>query len=161
MTFPEYLNIYRREVEKGAIQKAYKLLMDSISTLKSNFEKKYPDFFISEIYHGYMDMTYFSFTPQPIKNLKLKIAIVFIHNRFVFEVWLVGQNKQIQAEYWRIVKEKKWSRYQVPDSIEGIDYIMKNVLLENPNFGDLDNLSINIDAAAIRFIDDLEKFLLK
>lgn len=161
MTFPEYLNIYRREVEKGAIQKAYKLLMDSISTLKSNFEKKYPDFFISEIYHGYMDMTYFSFTPQSIKNLKLKIAIVFIHNRFVFEVWLVGQNKQIQAEYWRIVKEKKWSRYQVPDSIEGIDYIMKNVLLENPNFGDLDNLSINIDAAAIRFIDDLEKFLLK
>jgi hypothetical protein len=161
LTFPEYLNIYRREVEKGAIQKAYKLLMDSISTLKSNFEKKYPDFFISEIYHGYMDMTYFSFTPQSIKNLKLKIAIVFIHNRFVFEVWLVGQNKQIQAEYWRIVKEKKWSRYQVPDSIEGIDYIMKNVLLENPNFGDLDNLSINIDAAAIRFIDDLEKFLLK
>ena len=161
MTFPEYLNIYRREVEKGDIQKAYKLLMASISTLKSNFEKKYPDFFISEIYHGYMDMTYFSFTPQSIKNLKLKIAIVFIHNRFVFEVWLVGQNKQIQAEYWRIVKEKKWSRYQVPDSIEGIDYIMKNVLLENPNFGDLDNLSINIDAAAIRFIDDLEKFLLK
>jgi len=161
LTFPEYLNIYRREVEKGAIQKAYKLLMDSISILKSNFEKKYPDFFISEIYHGYMDMTYFSFTPQSIKNLKLKIAIVFIHNRFVFEIWLVGQNKQIQAEYWRIVKEKKWSRYQVPDSIEGIDYIMKNVLLENPNFGDLDNLSINIDAAAIRFIDDLEKFLLK
>jgi len=155
------LNIYRREVEKGAIQKAYKLLMDSISTLKSNFEKKYPDFFISEIYHGYMDMTYFSFTPQSIKNLKLKIAVVFIHNRFVFEVWLVGQNKQIQAEYWRIVKEKKWSRYQVPDSIEGIDYIMKNVLLENPNFGDLDNLSINIEAAAIRFIEDLQKFLPK
>lgn len=161
MTFPEYLNIYRREVEKGDIQKAYKLLMASISTLKSNFEKKYPDFFISEIYHGYMDMTYFSFTPQPIKNLKLKIAIVFIHNRFVFEVWLVGQNKQIQAKYWKIVKEKKWSRYQVPDSIEGIDYIAKNVLVETPNFFDLDNLSQNIATKVIMFIEDLENFLPK
>lgn len=161
MTFPEYLNIYRREVEKGDIQKAYKLLMASISTLKSNFEKKYPDFFISEIYPGYMDMTYFSFTPQPIKNLKLKIAIVFIHNRFVFEVWLVGQNKQIQAKYWKIVKEKKWSRYQVPDSIEGIDYIAKNVLVETPNFFDLDNLSQNIATKVIMFIEDLENFLPK
>ncbi len=71
---------------------------------------------------------------------------MFIHNRFVFEVWLVGQNKQIQAEYWKIVKEKV-EQISVPDSIEGIDYIMKNVLLEtNPNFFDLDNLSINIDA---------------
>lgn len=161
MTFPEYLNIYKREVEKGDIQKAYKLLMDSISTLKSNFEKKYPDFFISEIYHGYMDMTYFSFTPQSIKNLKLKIALVFIHNRFVFEVWLVGQNKQIQAKYWKKVKEKNWNRYQVPDSIDGIDYIMKNVLLENPDFGDLDNLSIKLEETAIRFIEDLQKSLPK
>ena len=64
-SFQEYINEYRKQLAKGAIQKAYKGLMEYIMGLRTHFKNKYPDYFVSgSIYYGYMDMTYFSFTPQ-------------------------------------------------------------------------------------------------
>jgi hypothetical protein len=105
----EYVNEYRKQMEKSTIQKAYKGLMEYIMDLRTHFSKKYPDFAPGNIYHGYMDMTYSPISPKELTSRKLKIAIVFIHETIRLEVWLAAQNKQIQTEYRKLFKEGDWN----------------------------------------------------
>ena len=82
VTFQESMNEYRKQLEKGVIQRAYQGLMDYIMGLRSYFEKKYPDYSVSgSIYFGYMDMTYFSFFPKSLKLRELKVGVVFVHDK--------------------------------------------------------------------------------
>jgi hypothetical protein len=106
-----------------------------------------------------MDMTYFSFTPDSLKSLKLKIAVVFIYDTFKFEVWLAGSNKNVQKEYWELLKKDGLQKYHLPSDIKGIDFIVENVLVENPDFGDLDILTQEIEDGAMKFIGDVVEFL--
>jgi len=81
------MNEYRGQLRKGTVQQAYRGLMDYIMGLRSYFENKYPDFSVSgSIYFGYMDVTYFAFSPKSMKKRKLKVGIVFVHEAFRFEV---------------------------------------------------------------------------
>src|SRR5512138_2856547 len=105
-SFHESIGEYKRQLEKGSIQRAYRGLMDYMMGLRSYFENKYPDYSVSgSIYFGYMDMTYFSFFPKSLKLQGLKVGVVFVHCQFRFEVWLFGYNKGIQAKYWKLFKE--------------------------------------------------------
>jgi hypothetical protein len=156
----DYMDEYKRQLEKGAINKAYKGLMEYILSLRTYFGNKYPDYFISgTIYYGYMDMTYFSFFPESFKQRKLKIAIVFIHEAFRFEVWLAGYNKQVQLKYWKLLKESGWDKYHLVSTTKGADSIMEHVLVANPDFSDLDTLTNQIETETLKFIKDIESFL--
>ena len=85
-SFHEYMGEYRKQLEKGAIKAAYRGLMEYFNALRLHFKNKYPDYVVSgSVYHGYMDMTYFSFFPKSLKRRKLKVAIVFLHEAFRFE----------------------------------------------------------------------------
>ena len=160
--FYEYIDEYKQQLKKGHIQKAYRGLMEYILGLKTYLNKKYPDYFVSgSIYYGYMDMTYFSFTPESLKHRKLKIAIVFNYDDFRFEVWLGGYNKQVQNEYWTFFKNSDWVKYHLVSTTKGVDSIIKNVLVENPNFSDLDNLTKQVENGTLQFIKDVENFLSK
>jgi hypothetical protein len=106
-----------------------------------------------------MDMTYFSFTPKSIKHRKLKIAIVFIHETCRFEVWLGGYNKQVQTKYWKLFLEKGWNKYRIVSTTKGIDSIIEYVLVENPDFNDLDLLTKQIENGTSKFIKDVENYL--
>jgi len=151
---------YRKQLEKGAIKKAYRGLMDYITGLRSYFSSKYPKYSVSgSIYYGYMDMTYFAFFPQSLKLRKLKVAIVFVHDKFRFEVWLSGFNKQVQAKYWKLIKESGWKKYRIPPTLSGVDSIIENTLVDNPDFSDLDSLTRQIENGALKFIEDVESFL--
>lgn len=151
---------YRRQLEKGDIKRAYRGLMDYIMGLRLSFQEKYPDYSVSgNIYFGYMDMTYFSICSTFFKLRKLKIAVVFVHDAFRFEVWLSGLNKQVQTNYWKLFKENNWSKYHVPPTTKGVDSIIEHILVDNPEFGDLDNLTKQIQTETMKFINDVEKFL--
>ena len=159
-TFHEYINEYRKQMEKGAIQKAYKGLMEYIMDLRPHFKNKYPDYVVSSnIYFGYMDMTYFSFFPESLKNRGLKIAIVFIHETFRFEVWLAGYNKQAQTKYWKLFKESEWNKYHLVPTTKGFDSIIEYVLVDDPDFSDLEPLTKQIERETLKFIKDVESFL--
>jgi hypothetical protein len=161
-SFHEYINEYRKQLEKGAIKEAYKGLMEYIMSLRTHFKNKYPDYFVSgSIYYGYMDMTYFSFFPKSFKHRKLKIAIVFIHEAFRFEVWLAGNNKQVQSKYWKLFKESDWNKYHIVSTTKGVDSIVEYILVDNPDFSDLDTLTKQIERATLKFIKDVESFLSK
>ena len=128
--------------------------------LRTHFQKKYPDYCVSgSIYYGYMDMTYFSFFPKSLKNRKLKIGIVFIHDTCRFEVWLFGYNKQVQAKYWKLFKESDWNTYHIPSTIKGMDSIIEYIVVDKPDFCDLDTLTKQIEKGTLKFITDVENFL--
>ena len=160
VSFHESIIEYRDQLMKGTIQKAYRGLMEYFGSLRSYFKKKYPYYAVSgSIYFGYMDMTYFAINPPILKDRKLKVAIVFLHEEFRFEVWLGGYNKTVQREYWNLVKEKSWDIYSVPSSIKGIDSVVEYILVDNPDFRDLNALTSNIERGTLNFIKNVEEFL--
>ena len=161
-SFDETMNEYRKQLEKGAIQVAYKGLMAYVMDLRSHFKNKYPDYFVSgSIYQGYMDMTYFSSTPISLKERGLKIAIVFLHEAFRIEVWLSGKNKQVQREYWKVFEGSDWDIYHIVSPTKGVDSIVEYILADNPDFSDLDALTNKIERRTLKFIKDVEGFLSK
>ena len=73
-SFEKYMNEYRKQMKTGDIKKAYRGLMEYIMELRLYFKRHYPDYFVSgSIYYGYMDMTYFSFTPKHLNDEDLKL----------------------------------------------------------------------------------------
>jgi hypothetical protein len=159
-SFHEYMNEYRKQLEQGAIQKAYQGLMEYIMGLRTYFKNKYPDYSVSgSIYQGYMDMTYFAISPESFKHRKLKIAIVFLYDAYRFEVWLAGSNKQVQSKYWKLFKDSDWNKYQIVATTKGADSIVEHILADNPDFSDLDTLTKQIEGETLKFIQDVESFL--
>lgn len=55
--------------------------MDFMLDLRTELEGRYPDYAVGNLYAGYMDMTYFAFTPPDLKEKRLKIAIVYLHEK--------------------------------------------------------------------------------
>jgi hypothetical protein len=161
-SFQDNMNEYKKQLEKGTIQRAYQGLMDYIRWLRVHFENKYPDYSVSgSIYQGHMDMTYFAFFPQSLKLKKLKVGIAFVHHPFRFEVWLLGHNKSVQARYWKLFRESGWNKYRIPPTIKGVDSIIESILIENPDFSDLDTLTKQIESGTLKFIEDVKNFLPK
>jgi len=159
-SFHESMSEYRKQLQKGSISKAYKGLMEYMMDLRTSLKTRHPDFNVSgSLYFGYMDMTYFSFYPKSIKDHGLKIAIVFNHPKFTFEVWLAGVNKQVQYNYWKLFTTSGWNKYWIVPTIQGVDSVVEHVLTENPDFRDLDSLSDQIETATLKFIQDIEEFL--
>lgn len=155
-----FMTEYKKQLRLGVIQKAYRGLMEYIMDLKTYLNKKFPDYFVSgSIYSGYMDMTYFSFYPESLKKLKLKIAIVFNYDTFRFEVWLAGMNKQIQSKYWKLFRETGWDKYPLVSTPKDVDSIIEHTLVEDPDFSNLTSLTSKIESETFTFIKAIESFL--
>jgi hypothetical protein len=159
-SFAEAMNVYREQLAKGAIQIAYKGLMDYFLELRTCLKNKYPDYFVSgSLYYGYMDMTYFSFTPKSLQERSLKIAIVFNYQAFRFEAWLAAANRQVQHKYWRLFSGSPWPAYRVTAPAPGVDSIMACNLAEDFSFDDLRGLTARIMENTAGFIHPVERFL--
>jgi len=157
----ECVREYKNQLDKGKIQKAYKGILEYLMALRMHFEKSYPEWLIpGGLYTGYMDMSYFSIIPPSLKEKKLKIAVVFIHDVCRFEVWLAGVNKGVQADYWQKIKQSGWDEYQTVTTLQGADAIIEHILVESPDFDDLEGLTKKIQDGTMRFIKAIEIFLL-
>jgi hypothetical protein len=136
------------------------IFMEYILDLRTYIKNKYPDYFVSgSIYFGYMDMTYFSFYPKSFGQKKLKIAVVLIHESMRFEAWLAGYNKEVQLQYWKMFKESHWDLYPLVPTTKGSDSILEHILVDHPDFRDLDQLTRQIESETMKFIKDFEIFL--
>lgn len=154
-----YIQEYTQQLEKELIQKAYKGIMAFMSELRTNLTNKYPDYTTSTLYVGYMDMTYFGFTPPVLNAKKLKLAIVFVHETCRFELWLAGKNRQIQAEYHELLGQKELGAYVLSPIQPGVDAIIAESIVEQPDFDQLEELKQQIEAHIIRFVEDMNKIL--
>lgn len=154
MGLNEYVQAYKSALSKGDIPKAYQGLIRFMMDLRAHFTNAYPEGFIcGSVYLGYMDITYFPFTPQQLKKDKLKIGVVLNHRKMRFEVWLVGQNKQIQKKYWEMLQGSTVN--ELKRSTTPQDSIFEYILVAEPNFDDLEKLTKEIESGTMRFIDNV------
>lgn len=161
-SFAESMNEYKKQLTIGAIQEAYQGLMEYFRNLRAHFQNNYPEYSVSgSVYYGYMDMTYFSLFPESLKRRKLKIAIVFVHDKFRFEVWLSGSNRNVQSKYWKLFNESGWNKYHMTSIPKRVDYVIDHILVNNPDFSNLDTLTRQIERGTLEFIRDVEGFLSK
>lgn len=155
----KHIQEYRIQLSKGNIQKAYQGIMTFMSGLKSFLETRHNDYFTSALYFGYMDMSYFAFTPQNLKDKKLKIAIVYLHEQGIFEAWLGGNNRKIQVEFIEQLSEKDIGKYSLSKAAPGVDSIIEAVLVADPDFDSLEELKLQIEKKTIAFIHDMTAIL--
>ena len=158
--FHESVLEYRRQLEKGLVQQAYRGLMEYMLGLRTHFQKRFPDYDVpGNMYTGYMDMTYFAVIPGFFKQRKLKIAVVFLHEDFRFEVWLSGVNRQVQVQVWKQLKGINLAPYQLVADPVKADAVIEHVLLADPDFSNLEAVTEKIEKETTRFIKDMKGLL--
>ncbi|MHC1679469.1 MAG: hypothetical protein AB9886_02960 [Candidatus Cryosericum sp.] len=150
---------YVIQLSKGQIQTAYRGIMTFMSDLRSRLEHKYSDFTASAVYLGYMDMTYFAFTPSSLRDRRLKTAIVYLHEECRFESWLAGNTRQIQAEYVEMLSHKDLGRYVLSQIQPGVDSIIASSIVEQPDFDDPDELKKHIEVKTMAFVEEMVRIL--
>jgi hypothetical protein len=156
------IQVYKKQLAKGDIQHAYLGIMNYMMKLRTHLKNKYSANAVSgNIYQGFMDMSYIVFTPAELQHKKLKIAIVFQHETASFEVWLAGNNQQMQAKYWKIIKASDWRMYPLSPLGKRVDAIIRHSLVEEPDFDELDNLTKQIEEGTLKFIEDIRNFFSK
>ena len=150
---------FRRQLEQGSIQKAYRALLSYMMGLRTHFMNNLAGSTVSGLYQGYMGMTYFALFPSSLKHRNLKIAIVFNYDAFGFEAWLAGGNRKVQRQYWELFKDSQWPAYRVVTPAKGIASILECDLATDFDLDAPDGLTASIETATVAFIDDIERFL--
>ena len=71
---------------------------------------------------------------------KSLVGIVLNHQKANFELWLLGQTKDVQRRYWKKLKDVKWvNEHSMPEYS-----IFEITLLDKPNFDNTNKLSESI-----------------
>jgi hypothetical protein len=150
---------YKAQLEKGQIQRAYKGIMSFMSDLKTTLERLYPDCSASALYYGYMDMTYFAFTPPGLKDMQLKVAVVYLHQEGRFELWLAANNRKLQSEYHARLSQKDLRGYTLSRLEPGVDAIISATITAQPDFDHPEELKRQIEEKTIAFTKDMASLL--
>lgn len=149
------IQIYKEQLENGYIQEAYIALTKYVSELKSKFSKEYTT---GNISFGYLDYTYFPFFNEYLRESKLRFGMVLNHSKMQFELWLMGQNADIQKKYWNILKSSKWNT----DIDTMPKYSVLDVCLENDiDFDNKENMTVSILSGAKTLAQEIQLYLEK
>jgi hypothetical protein len=134
---------YKEQLPKGEIQVAYTGLVKYITRLGTTLSKNLAEnYSFGSPFQGYMDYTYFYYQNGFLKKRKFKMGLVLNHTKIQFDVWLLGQTIPIQEKYWQYFKTTKWNKNRTTKPQYSI---LETILIENPNFSDLDMLSKQIE----------------
>jgi hypothetical protein len=58
-----------------------------------------------------------------------------------------------------LFKESDSNKYRIPSTIKGVDSIIEYIVVETPDFRDLNTLTQQIESGTLQFIRDVEDFL--
>ena len=133
-TLNELIEGYTNHLKQGEIQTAYKGILEFLGKLRAAFIKHYPDYDVSSIYQGYMDMSYFSLSTKSLKDKGLKIAIVYLHEKGAFEVWLSARNREISKGYDSVFRGKMGDGINIFHDENNQDAIIECTLTSSPDF---------------------------
>lgn len=126
--------IYKQQLALGDVQIAYTQLIRFMMDLDAHLSKELSsDYNFGNIFQGYMDYTYFYYTNDFLKSRKLKLGLVLNHTEMRFELWLLGQTKQVQKKYWHYLESTKWCMQH--ESMPKYA-IFEAVIVDNPSFND-------------------------
>lgn len=153
-TLNKLIEEYTQQLRLGEIQIAYKGLLEFMGKLRAAFIKKYPYYDVSNIYQGYLDMSYFSLSTKPLKDKGLKIAIVYLHEKGYFEVWLSARNRDIAKSYKSILDSLS-DEINVFHDNNNQDAIVECILTPTPNFEEQAQLINTIDQGVEKFVSEI------
>jgi len=132
------ISAYKATLANGEFQQTYQDLVGVVQALRAEFSKKYKDeYSTANVLHGYVDFTYFYLQSDELKQKKLKLAIVLNHKNANFELWLLGQTKEVQVLYWRKLRGVKWVNEEAMPAYS----IFEVPLLSAPDFDNASKLS--------------------
>ena len=127
------ISAYKAAFASGEIQQTYQGLVGIVQRLRTEFAKACAgEFAVANVQHGYIDFTYFYLQNSYLKKNKLKFAMVFNHRHARFELWLLGQTKDVQVHFWKKLKGLKWGNADAMPAYS----IFEITLLANPDFDD-------------------------
>lgn len=147
-----YVATYKELLQKGDVQIAYAELVKYVQKLKSSFTKEFSgEYSVGNVFQGYMDYTYFYLSSDYLKGRSLKLGVVLNHSEAKFEIWLLGQTKDVQRKYWHLLKNSKWVKgTEIPQYS-----IFDATLIENPNFDDLDKLTDDLKKKVVALSNEI------
>jgi hypothetical protein len=159
-TLNELIAEYSKSLKQGDLQAAYKGILDYLGRLRSDFELRYTDCETgSNIYQGYMDMSYFSLTTKQLKEKGLKIAVVYVHRKGAFEIWLSARNREILKKYKNIIIDPQWKGMPVFHDADNGDAVIEYTLSSEPDFDKQNLLTEEIEKGTERFLSVITKIL--
>lgn len=154
------LQMYQKLLRETDMQVAYRELITYITKLQGNFKTKYPEYEISKgLYRGYLDLSFFTFTTEELKSKQLKIEVVFLHKEMRFEAWLSGRNRTIMSTYNKKLKGYNLGEYLLANDEKGMDSIIEGILVREPNFDNLNELTAEIENNIVKFVNDIKEIL--
>ncbi|WP_420574545.1 AraC family transcriptional regulator [Kordia sp.] len=138
----------------------YHDLIAYMKSIRTFFINEYDsEFTFGAIYQGKKDFSYFSLTTEELKKQKLKFVIIFNHKKMCFSICLSGQNKSIRKKYWEMFKNSNWNHYHLAASIDESLSIMDSLIVENPDFEDMQKLLAQIEIESFKFINEIRAIL--
>lgn len=156
-SFNQHLSLYKEALREGSIQKIYTGLIKYVLSLKAYCSKSMADkYSFGNLSLGYMDYTYFPFFDEFLREKKLRFGIVLNHEKVRFELWLMGQNAEVQKEYWNLLRSTKWNK----DKAEMPQYsVLEVTLVDNPDFDQLDILTQSITDETVKLTTEIMDYL--
>lgn len=137
----DLLSEYKELLQTTNLRECYQEFIKLFRYIRVSLEKSMPEYkFQGNIVENGMDYSYFLFTNKNLKEKGLKMAVVFVHSNFQFEVWLSGYNRNHQLKYYDLLKGKNIP-FELTDNPTRKDYILR-VTLEG--YVDLSDVSFLI-----------------
>ncbi len=150
---------YTKLLQSGELQLAYKGILDFMGKLRADFIKKYQQYDVSGIYQGYMDMSYFALSTSALKEKGLKIAIVYLHDKGTFEVWLSARNRDISKSLEPLFKGIVSDGLKFFHDETNLDAVIECTLSSAPDFDNQTELIMEIEAGVERFVGAVQVVL--
>ena len=153
------ISLYKEQVNNSDIQRTYMFLLKYVMQVKTSFEKSFSQVYsCGYVSPGYMDYSYFSFFNDYLRDKKLRFGIVLNHSEMRFELWLMGQNKEIQNRYWELLKTSTWNQARTtrPQYAE-----LEVVLVDDPDFENINELTVDIINRAVEEANNVIVYLKK
>ncbi|SFC23824.1 hypothetical protein SAMN04488102_10485 [Alkalibacterium subtropicum] len=153
----ESMIAYGKLIKETELQEAYKGLMQFMKELRTHLKENHPDYNVSaNLYPGYLDLTFFSFTTELTKAKDLKYMVVFIHEKTEFQVWLSGRNRKVMSAYHEKFKSYPMGDYRLTSDETGMSAVIESALVEDPDFDQLTELTQQIEKGIKRFKEVIE-----
>jgi len=148
---------YKSQMEIGNVPQTYKGLVEYMMSLRTYFKNRYPDYKIGSFYQGYMDMTYFPIITALLREKNMKLAVVLNHYKLIFEIWLSAQNRGVIKNNQELFKQAGLNNKNTFTS--NPDSIVEVVIIKNPDFNHLKEITNEIVSGVEVFLIDLEYVL--
>ncbi|WP_192867884.1 DUF7000 family protein [Thaumasiovibrio subtropicus] len=146
---------YQRELQDHRLHRANMQLIQFLGKVKAHFLRE-TTYQCGNISPGYLDYSYFAFFNTALRANKLRFGIVLNHHALRFELWLMGQNADMQHHYWSILKASPWN---VGFDAMPIYSVLETVLVESPNFDRPEQLIKEIEATATLAAEEIMMWL--